>query len=116
MRTGLLVFLLLAVFVANVAASSRQGIVLDESGHSIANARIVVRTTQGAEILQRATASDGTFEVDGLPAGTYWLEVAAPEFDVQRRRMDLGDSDQLPLRIVLSLAPLQTEVTVTAQR
>jgi hemoglobin/transferrin/lactoferrin receptor protein len=116
MRTGRLVFLLLAVFVSNVAASPRRGIVLDESGHVIANARIVVCTTQGTEILQRATATDGTFQVDGLPAGTYWLEVAAPQFDVDRRRMDVADADQPPLRIVLSLAPLQTEVTVTAQR
>jgi hypothetical protein len=116
MRTGRLVFLLLAVFISSLAASPRQGIVLDESGQGIGNARIVVRTTLGAELLQRATAPDGTFEVDSLPAGTYWLEVTASPFDVQRRRIDLGDADQPPLRIVLRLAPLQIEVTVTAQR
>src|SRR5688572_556346 len=92
------------------------GVVVDESGGVIAGARLVVRSTQGAVVQQSDTATDGSFTIDRLPAGTYWLEVAARHFRARELTVTVDGVRTTPLRVVLSLAPMQSDVTVTAQR
>jgi hemoglobin/transferrin/lactoferrin receptor protein len=99
----------------------RRGVVVDESGAAIAAARFSVRSTQGAVLQQAVTAADGTFVVEPLPAGTYWLEVEATHFRATRTSLQLDGVEQdtlesPSLRVVLGLASLQSDVTVTAQR
>ena len=103
-----------------------KGRCLDEAGDSVGqrsacrvhttSARLVVRTTQGAVLQQAATGADGTFTVAAVPAGSYWLEVSAAQFESRHLRLDLDTEDRTPLRVVLGLAPFQSDVTVTAQR
>jgi hemoglobin/transferrin/lactoferrin receptor protein len=123
MLTRTLLLALAAICCASPVAAqdlpphSRRGIVVDESGSAISGARFVVRSTQGAAVQQATTDADGTFLVDPLPAGSYWLEVVAPHFDPRRLQLQLEVQrpEPAPLRVVLSLAPFQSDVTVTAQ-
>ncbi|MGH9162504.1 MAG: TonB-dependent receptor, partial [Vicinamibacteraceae bacterium] len=92
------------------------GVVVDESGGAVSGARLTVRTTQGAPLQDTATATDGSFALDALPPGSYWLDVTAYPFENRRLRFDLDGAQADPMRIVLGLAPLQSEVTVTAER
>jgi hemoglobin/transferrin/lactoferrin receptor protein len=106
----------LLVGAQETRTAARRGVVVDESGSVIEAARFVVRSTQGTELQQGGTSRDGTFTVEPLPSGSYWLEVSSSNFQVRRMRLDLAAPAGDPLRVVLSLAPLQSEVTVTAQR
>lgn len=116
-RVGLVLLVLLRVAAAQAQESARShGVVVDESGGGIPGAQVTVRTTQGAPLQDIATAADGSFVFDALPPGTYWLDVAAHPFQKQRLRWQLDGTALDPVRIVLGLAPIQSEVTVTAER
>ena len=101
---------------AQESAPSQFGFVVDESGGAVAGALLTVRTAHGAPRQNTATAGDGSFAFRGLPPGSYWLEVTAHPFQQQRLRLELDGTEVEPLRIVLGLAPFQSEVTVTAER
>jgi hemoglobin/transferrin/lactoferrin receptor protein len=106
------------VLLAGAADSSivREGIVTDESGASIANARLIVQSTQGSVLQERFTGEDGTFSVSGLPLGSYVLKVKAGNFQAREMSLELTPLDTSKLKIVLSLEWLRNDVTVTARR
>ena len=109
----------LPVHAQNSRATGRHGVVVDESGGAVHGAHVTVHSTHGTALQNGTTAPDGTFTIDPLPPGSYWLKVAASQFQEYRSSIDLDGPDRSvapPLRIVLSLAPLQSDVTVTAQR
>ena len=125
MRTHLLARILFALLVVPMSAGAqnggagRHGVVVDESGGAVADARVSVQSMHGTTLQVESTGSDGAFTIDGLPSGSCLLEVAARHFQAQRTSLALDASERPgapPLRIVLSLAPLQSDVTVTAQR
>jgi hemoglobin/transferrin/lactoferrin receptor protein len=94
----------------------RRGVAVDESGSAIGGAHYVIRNPHGVVLQDGIADANGTFTIQGLPAGSYWLEVAAPNFQTRRMSVDVAGTGAAPLRIVLGMAPLQSEVTVTAQR
>ena len=100
---------------AQNGAHSHHGVVVDESGGGVSGAQLTVRTAQGAPLRDIATAADGSFALDALPSGSYWLDVTAHPFKEQRLQLELGGTLAAPLRIVLHAA-FQSEVTVTAER
>ena len=101
---------------ASAQGTQRNVVVVEESGGAIAGARLVLRSTQGTELRQGATGEQGTFALTGLPAGLYWLEVAAPNFQARHVSVKVGAVEAPPVEVVLSLAPFQSEVTVTTER
>jgi iron complex outermembrane receptor protein/hemoglobin/transferrin/lactoferrin receptor protein len=90
--------------------------VLEESGGAVAGADLVLRSASGSIVQQGFTAPDGTFRVTGLPASRYVLEVAAVGFAEQRVTLDLSVRGSTPFDVVLSVAPVAEDVTVTAER
>lgn len=94
----------------------RHGVVVDESGAAVPGAQVTVRTARGALLADALTDADGSFVFEGLPSGSYSLDVTARAFESRRVRFDLDAASPDPLRVVLGLAPLQSEITVTAER
>jgi outer membrane receptor protein involved in Fe transport len=94
----------------------RAGIVLDEARAGIPNANLVVRSTQGAVLQHRSTTADGRFTVSGLPAGSYWLEVTAKNFQPTQTLLDFHQRDSGLIEIILGVAPFRSELTITAHR
>ncbi|MCI0337256.1 MAG: TonB-dependent receptor [Acidobacteria bacterium] len=96
-------------------AGSR-GIVVNEKGAPVIKAKLTVHSPQGTVLRELFTDEEGGFSIGGLPFGSYTLEIEADEF--QKRQVSLESSPaQLPqLKIVLSLAPFRSEVTITANR
>ncbi|MPZ20510.1 MAG: TonB-dependent receptor plug domain-containing protein [Luteitalea sp.] len=115
---GLALIPLLRVDLAQAQEGTRwhHGVVVDKSGGAVSGARLTVRTAQGAPLQDTATAADGSFALDVLPPGSYWLDVSAYPFENRRGRFDLDGARADPVRVVLGLAPFQSEVTVTAER
>jgi hemoglobin/transferrin/lactoferrin receptor protein len=123
MRLSAMIIALLASFFGHLPAAHaqerghwRSGIVVDESGAGISSARLIVRSAQGSGLRDAATAADGTFTLGPLPTGSYWLDVAAREFAGRRLELEISGGETTVLRIVLSLAPFSSDVTVTAER
>ena len=101
---------------ATAQGLQRQVVVVEPSGGAVAGARLVLRSTQGTVLQQGATGEQGAFTITDLPAGSYWLEVAAPSFQARHVSVEVGDKESRPVEVVLSLAGFQSEVTVTTER
>ena len=101
---------------AQETAGWRRGVVVDESGGVIRDARVTVRSVGGAILRDATTAEDGTFAVGPLPPGSYVLDVSARRFADRRIGLEVDRTEVPPLRIALGLAPMTSEVTVTADR
>ena len=99
-----------------LAQSQRRVVVVEESGGTVAGAQLLLRNASGVVLHQGTTDSDGTCTIDGLPLGRYWLEVSARNFQVHQSTVELAAPEWPPARVVLSLAGLQSNVTVTAER
>ena len=54
----------------------------------VAGATVLVEGTK----LETTSASDGTYSIDGVPAGMYHLMVVAPGFMPSRTELRVGDS------------------------
>jgi outer membrane receptor protein involved in Fe transport len=104
---------LLPLCGAPAAAQARAGVVLDESGAPVPAANMRLQSTGGAIIGEMVTASDGTFDLPDLPAGSYLLRVEARDFQPRELRLAPGAER---LEIVLRVAPLRQEVSITASR
>jgi hemoglobin/transferrin/lactoferrin receptor protein len=102
--------------LAQETAGWRRGVVVDDSGGGIGAARVAVRSAGGAILRDAVTDADGTFAVGPLPPGSYVLDVSARRFADRRIGLEVDRTQVSPLRIALGLAPITSEVTVTADR
>lgn len=78
-------------------ARTLKGIVVDEVGQGIEEARVVISRPTHRDVL---TSADGEFEVSGAPIGNHWINVTAPGFAPARfpiRPPPAGESIRLPL-------------------
>lgn len=95
-----------------VAQNQRRVVVVEESGGTVAGAQLLLRNASGVVLHQGTTDSDGTCTIDGLPLGRYWMEVSARDFQVHQSTVELAEPGAPLARVVLSLAGLQSNVTV----
>jgi len=94
---------------------SVRGTVLDQSGNPIEKAAVVVRNEAAKVSSSATTNAEGRFEVGGLPAGVYTMEVSAPGFAPSiRTGLNIGSGNSPDLSIALSVASLSQSVTVEA--
>ena len=90
-------------------------VVVDESNRRMAGADWSLQSTQGAVVRQGVATGSGTFTIAGVPRGTYQLDVSAPHFRVRRMGVAIA-AGAPPLTVVLDIAPVHSEVAVTAER
>ncbi len=89
------------------------GLVLDSSGGPVANARVELVTASGAAISNTVSTESGAFNLGDTPQGAYLLHITAVGFEPQQMAVSPGSG---PLRVTLTVAPVRSEVTVTAFR
>jgi outer membrane receptor protein involved in Fe transport len=94
----------------------RQGVIINENGDPIAGAKLVVQNWQGMALQELFTDEHGGFSVNGLPAGSYSIEITADKFQKRQVSFAVTPTATAPPRIMLSLAPFRSEVTITAKR
>jgi Carboxypeptidase regulatory-like domain/TonB dependent receptor-like, beta-barrel len=88
------------------------GVVVDSTGGVLPGARIEVTDAMGAVVQTAVTDADGTFRVDGLPAGRYQVHAAFPGFQTTTVTITVGARPPGRVSITLPLAGRQEEVTV----
>lgn len=94
---------------------SIQGTVVDQAGKAVRGAGIAVT---GALQSQRTTftGADGKFAVNGLPAGTYSVQVSATGFATQTRNIvNVAAGAAVDVPFSLRIASVGQEVTVEAE-
>ncbi len=112
------IFLLFAAMAtpAMAADGTIMGVVSDPSGGVIPGATVELRTPGGALVSDVHTDPSGGFRFDGLPEGTFVVEVSLPHFSRFRRsNVHVSAGSTRTLNITLSLS-LSADVMVTGKR
>jgi hemoglobin/transferrin/lactoferrin receptor protein len=109
----ILAALVVASFSNLAAAASLNGTVKDGSGGAIAAATITVLTAQQAVVATTTTDGSGAFTIQHIVPGEYVVRVVASGFRPQQVGLHYTEG-RGPLDIVMDLAGLEEDVTVTA--
>ncbi len=111
------VYILVTAFIqASAQSGDQSGVVTDQSGSPIIYASLILQNPHGT--LQRRSSTDnhGRFFFVNLPAGSYVLEITAPQFEPRRMIFDVPRYKRREIQIKLAPAPLRGEITITANR
>ncbi|MFM8532586.1 MAG: TonB-dependent receptor domain-containing protein [Acidimicrobiia bacterium] len=109
-----LVLVVVVMVPAAALADGLTGSAKDQSGGAVAGVTISVLTPRQAVVATVVTDANGNFSVAPLANGDYVLEINAPGFTNQRRAVTLTSSSA-PVAIVLDVASVIEDVTVTAE-
>ena len=99
-----------ATVLAQETGAVRGTVTLEESGGPVHGAVILV-VGSGAFAL---TDEQGTFEIDGIPAGSYEVLAQREHLTAGRRMVTVDPGGTATLDFVLGLSPVHEDVTVTA--
>ncbi len=92
------------------------GTVTDKSGAAVANAAIVLTSTNGALTRNTATNADGAYVVAGLPGGTYNVVVTATGFQKYTANgVVLDVAQKIRIDVSLTVGAVTEEVVVTGE-
>jgi len=115
LTTAFAALISLLVHAAPAAAQSGalSGVVMDESGEPLPGVNVfIVGTTLGA-----ASRVDGTFRIDGVPAGTHTVAASAVGYERATREVTVAAGEEVDIEFRLVEIALQSgEVVVTATR
>lgn len=116
-RFSLLAALALVTAITGVsqAPSGRSitGVVQDQTGASIVGARVELSKSN---VSQQSTTTDqsGSFQLKRVPQGTYQVEVSYRGFESASIDVVVDSQPLVPLRVVLAIASLRQETTITS--
>ena len=91
-----------------------QGTVTDQNGHAVQGANVAVISPSRVEST-KLTGADGKFDITGIPAGAYTIEISASGFSTIQRSVPVAAGSNTSLPITLSIASVSEEVTVEAE-
>lgn len=90
------------------------GVVVDESGGAVIDARVDVIEGAGTARPRTTTDGNGRFTVTALPEGRLVLSVTKPLFRTERVEVDATGDSATPLRVVLALDTVTENVSVVS--
>src|ERR1700730_9687096 len=124
-RSGLLVVLAVACFLANVspaypqgstAVAQLNGTVLDESGATVKGATLTLRQTDTNRSYTITSNNSGYYALANLPPGHYELTTAFKDFATTvRKGIELSVGQFATIDVTLKVATRSEEVVVTAE-
>jgi iron complex outermembrane receptor protein/hemoglobin/transferrin/lactoferrin receptor protein len=111
--------LFVLLFVSLLHAAPRtghlEGVVVDASSGPITGAKIELLNHQGTIIRETVTDQTGGFSLS-IPTGSYSLRVSARHFEQTHLSITSSAEATQPLRIEMALAPVSSQISVTASR
>lgn len=117
---SVLAFFVPTVSLAQTAGTAEvRGVLLDTAGAPAKGYQIGLKTTDGNLFLSKATPTDGTFVIDGLPPATYQLVAFAPdggEVPVVAKQVALagGQKERVEIRLASDKAQVAGRVPAEA--
>jgi hemoglobin/transferrin/lactoferrin receptor protein len=113
-----LCFYLFFLFTSSLKGQSigRLISIVDDADDPIANAKLNVRSPQGAMVQESVTDGEGKHRFSDLPPGTYLLKVEAANFQSRQVSLEISPTGIRPTRIKLSIGPFRNVITITANR
>lgn len=91
------------------------GVVKDESGGGIANAKVTLSNAGGGVAGKATTDGGGHFAIRGVAPGTYVLRAESETFETVERRVEVtAGMAPAALEMVLKVAAVKQSVTVSA--
>jgi outer membrane receptor protein involved in Fe transport len=113
-----MILIVLAFGPALLHASAQRvaGIVKDALGSPVQSAEIHLSSADRTAVLTTETGQDGRFVLDQVPSGSYVLLVRATAFADSRRTLVVGQSPLDDVTVILEVAALTEDVTVTASK
>jgi outer membrane receptor protein involved in Fe transport len=111
---------LLLVVAADVAAQTRpassiSGVAIDGTGAVLPSAAVVLATSAHVPVRTTTTDADGAFRFEDLAQGRYEVRVSFEGFQPTTVRVTIGSRPGAPLRIMLPIANVEQEITVSNQ-
>jgi hypothetical protein len=124
-RSGLLVVLAVACFLANAspaypqgstAVAQLNGTVLDESGATVKGATLTLRQTDTNRSYTITSNDSGYYALANLPPGHYELTTAFKDFATTvRKGIELSVGQSATIDVTLKVATRSEDVVVTAE-
>jgi len=90
------------------------GTVRDQAGASIAGAHVAILHSQQAVLRNTTSDTNGHFKFEEMPPGAYEIRITQFGFGTHRLSAKVG-SGRTDVDIILELAPVSSQVTVTAE-
>ena len=91
------------------------GTVLDPHQAGVVGAKVTLKAADGAEVQSTTVDSSGAFRFTDVPPGNYDVQIEQQGFKPSVSRVRVGTQALRPLRVVLALADVQQQVTVSAE-
>src|SRR5687767_6003765 len=101
------------VWAQNTATVS--GMVKDAFDAAVPNADVSLTNSQQVVLKDAKTDAQGRFTFDGIHAGAYVIAVSRPDFNTQRRAVELTAGQNLSIDILLQVNQISEQVTVTSE-
>jgi outer membrane receptor protein involved in Fe transport len=95
------------------SAGTVTGVVTDPNGAVVPGATVKIENAVTGYNRTVKTDADGAFKFGDVPPNTYQLTVAAEGFAPSQQRLDVRSSVPVQLKVALTVAGAETEVTVT---
>jgi len=99
----------------NPAGVAVTGTVLDPHQAGVLGAKVTLKVADGAEVQSTSADSLGAFRFADVPPGNYDVQIEQQGFKPSVSRVRVGTQALRPLRVVLALADVQQQVTVSAE-
>src|SRR5579883_3246477 len=111
-------FLLILPLSAGVAQNSSlffpvAGVVQDSTGAAIPGARVMLRRNT-MTVRTASTDAQGYFQFSHVPPGVYMLEAHCRGFNPSSKLLRIGLSAPAPVAMVMTVASVHQQVTVTS--
>jgi hemoglobin/transferrin/lactoferrin receptor protein len=105
---------LVGVLTSAALAADLRGTVTDSTGRPLANATVLVLTSQRGVVATVETGQDGTFSVPDIQAGSYLVVARARGLEERQTAVEVRAEAPARVELVLSVAGVRESVSVTA--
>lgn len=121
-RVGAGLAVLLLALAASTSVRAQQGsqgniagTVKDQNGANVSGAAVSLLNSQQAVLRTGVTDAGGQFSFDGMPAGSYEIKITQGGFATRRVSAQVANDKTTRMEIVLQVAPISSQLTVTAE-
>ena len=109
-----IIFVATAVMAQRGAPGNISGAVKDQEGSSVSGANVALVQPLQASLRTTITDANGKFSFANVSVGSYEIRVSQPGFGSQRVSAQVFAGKTAEIEVVLNVAALSSEVTVTA--